>query len=472
MESRKCVGIAIGHTEAIGACGLSQKLGRYDVEGRAAKNGGGAFCVTGSIDRTLKRWNLRGTHEFACVEEPIELVASAGVRAHDKDINIISVSPNDSLVATGSQDKTVKLWNATDLSLKATIKGHRRGVWDCQFSPIDRILATSSGDKTIKLWSLGDYSCVRTFQGHLASVLRVRFLKTGLQLVSSGADGLIKLWTIRTNECETTLDAHTDKVWALDLDSDGRKIVSGGADSKLNVWEDNTQQVEETTRVKEAESILLEQKLSNYLRNGEHGKALTIALQIEKPLQALKVFTAIVGQDLKRSKSGLEALQFHARTWKLERIAQVLRYCRDWNTRARNATISMLVVKAIVTTIPVDKLASADVIPEILAGIIPYAERHFERLDQMHSNTYLLDYTLQSMGVVEPVLMEESSETRFDKWQAKSKLVLPPKYVDGRIQIGGKAIIGKDDMVDDSSESDSDDEVVSIGESSTDSDSS
>jgi U3 small nucleolar RNA-associated protein 13 len=471
VETRKCVGIAIGHTEPIGACGLSQKLGRYEVGGKAAKNGGGAFCVTGSIDRTLKRWNLRAAEELAKAVEPDELLASAGVRAHDKDINVITIAPNDSLVATGSQDKTVKLWNATDLTLKATIKGHRRGVWDCQFSPIDRVLATSSGDKTVKLWSLGDYTCLRTFQGHLASVLRVRFLKTGLQLMSAGADGLIKLWTVRTNECEATLDNHTDKVWALDMSSDGRTIVSGGADSKLNVWEDNTQQIEETTRVKEAESILLDQQLANHLRYKEYGKALAIALQIEKPMQALKVFTAIVEKDLKEKKSGLESLQTHAKTWNMERVAQVLKYCRDWNTRARNAHIAMLVVKAIVTTIPVDRLSSADGVPEILAGITPYAERHFERLNQLHTSTYLVDYTLSNMGIVESLLVE-SSEKRFVRWEASSTLVLPPKYVDGRIQIGGKAIVGKADWVGDSSDSDDDEQLVSIGDSGTSSNSS
>ena len=522
--SYKCVGIATGHTEPIGACGLSQKTGRYEVGGKAARNGGGAFCITASVDKTLKRWNLLGPDDWnendedGGNSEPVELEAVMSIRGHDKDINIISIAPNDSIVASGSQDKTVKLWNCTDLSLKATLKGHRRGVWDCQFSPIDRVVATSSGDKTIKIWSLGDYSCVRTFQGHLSSVLRVRFLSTGLQLVSSGADGLVKLWTIRTNECESTLDGHSNKVWALDLapsnndNTNGNRgagdiVVSGAADSKILVWEDTTAQLEDEERAEEAERILLDQKMVNHLRHKEYDKALDIALQVDKPRQALKVLNALLENEITASSKKamknkqqhpavVSVLQKHCSTWDLDRIAQVLKYCREWNTRARNSSLAMWVLQAIVTTISVDRLTSKDAtetkhgsIPEILAGITPYAERHFERFDRLHTNTYLLDYLLVNMSSLDPILTtttnnkdddEHDNETEFALWESKSKLVLPPKFIDGRIQMGGQTVVGSrgtannvnnssddDDDEDNDSDDDSDDDVMTVGDSSS-----
>jgi U3 small nucleolar RNA-associated protein 13 len=153
----------------------------------------------------------------------------------------------------------------------------------------------------------------------------------------------------------------------------------------------------------------------------------------------------------------------------MERVAQVLKYCRDWNTRARNAHIAMMVVKAIVTTISVHQLASAkNGIPEILAGIIPYAERHFDRLDRLHSNSYLIDFALTGLGALDASDNSES-EQEFADWEASSKLVLPPKFVDGRIQVGGKTVIGKakvsddDDDDDDTSSHATNDEVVTIG---------
>jgi U3 small nucleolar RNA-associated protein 13 len=466
VASNKSVAVAVGHAEAVGSTALSRKLGRYDVRGKAATNGGGAFVVTVSMDRTLKRWNLPGASDLdECAEndEELPLKAFASARAHEKDINIVSIAPNDSLIATGSQDKTVKLWKSTDLSLRATLKGHRRGVWDCQFSPYDRVLATGSGDKTIKLWSLGDFSCVRTFQGHVASVLRVRFLSGGLQLVSSGGDGLVKLWTIRTNECETTMDGHDAKVWALDLAPGGKALVSGGADSQLVVWEDTTKEVENAKLAEEEEAILMDQRLANHLRHKEYGQALELSLERDKPHQSLKVLTSIIETDIQKGQDGLDSLKTHAKGWSIERVTQVLRYCREWNTRARNSQVALLVIKAIVTSWPAHKLAAADGVPEILAGILPYAERHFDRLDRLYASSYLLDFALHAMGSLDATDAGED----FAAWEAKRKLVLPPKHIDGRVMVGGKALVGHTNST--REESDGDDDVMTIGDSDSDS---
>lgn len=140
----------------------------------------------------------------------------------------------------------------------------------------------------------------------------------------------------------------------------------------------------------------------------------------------------------------------------------MLTYCREWNTRARNSHIAMLVVKAVVTTIPAAKLATEyDGIPEILAGIAPYAERHFDRLERMVGDSYLLDHTLYSQGS----LFGSNTES-YNEWTERSKLVLPPTEADGRIQIGGSLVVGgKRNKGGESSGSESDSDVMTIGDS-------
>lgn len=458
-----CVGIGEGHTEAIGSVALSRQRGRYEVGGYAATNGGGSFCVTVSVDRTLKRWNISSDLLKSGASDPHQLVCSASARAHDKDINIVSVAPNDSYIGTGSQDKTIKIWKATNLSLVATLRGHKRGVWDVQFSPVDRVVATASGDSSIKLWSLsGTFSCVRTFQGHMASVLRVRFLTSGLQLVSSGADGLVKLWTIRTNLCEATMDRHRDKAWALDVSPQDNFMVSGGADSQLVVWYDTTEAEQAKKDAEAEEAILLDQKLANHIRRKEYKEALVLALQRDKPMNTLMILKSIIDEGLEQGASGDTTLRSYAVDWSEEDIYRLLRYCRDWNTRARNASVALLVVKAIVSTCAPGNLASIDGVPELLAGIVPYAERHFERLDRLLTSSYLLDFTLAAMGDLEE-LDRETQLKELSRWEANIKYVLPPKEVDGRTQVGGRTVVGRTD--------DSDtDEVVTLGDSETDDD--
>jgi len=179
------------------------------------------FMFTGSQDRTIKMWDLSDIDTQST--SAVRCKSLTTHKAHEKDINSLDVSPNDRFLVSGSQDRTAKVFEIQytigaggavrgELKLIGTCKGHKRGVWSVRFGRAERVLATGSGDHTVKLWSLDDYSCLRTFEGHTNSLLRVDFLNAGLQLVSTGSDGLVKLWNVREEECMATLDNHEDKV--------------------------------------------------------------------------------------------------------------------------------------------------------------------------------------------------------------------------------------------------------------------
>lgn len=226
-----CVAVCEGHTESIGAIALSTKHDSGDsFDG---------FMFTGSQDRTIKMWDLAGiplNHKLGTAPRKCKSLLTH--KAHEKDINSLDVSSNDKLLASGSQDRLCKVFEIVhitgrsgtrgELKLLGTCKGHKRGVWSVKFSKTERILATGSGDKTVKLWNLDDFSCIKTFEGHTNSVLRVDFLTSGLQLVSSASDGLVKVWNTQTEECITTLDNHEDKVCGLLLVRMYNRLMSLG----------------------------------------------------------------------------------------------------------------------------------------------------------------------------------------------------------------------------------------------------
>ncbi|KAJ8026479.1 Transducin beta-like protein 3 [Holothuria leucospilota] len=198
----QCIAVGKGHTHSVLSV-VSARLSRK-------------FFVSGGEDLTFKVWKISSENRKVSEKGQLStLSVSYTEKAHDKSINSLAISPNDKLLATGSQDRTAKLWHLEQEAFLGSFRGHKRGIWCVQFSPTDQALATSSADGTIKIWSIADFSCVKTFEGHDASVLKVTFLTRGMQIMSSGSDGLLKLWTIKNNECIKTFDEHDDKVWAI-----------------------------------------------------------------------------------------------------------------------------------------------------------------------------------------------------------------------------------------------------------------
>jgi len=120
LASQRCVAIATGHTEAVGAAALSRKSGRYEVGGKAATNGGGSFAVTASKDRTLKRWNLPGATELdACAsseQSEIALRAFSSVHAHEK-VGCMLCSVLERLCTTTCVPTSYSLFLSLSLSL-------------------------------------------------------------------------------------------------------------------------------------------------------------------------------------------------------------------------------------------------------------------------------------------------------------------------------------------------------------------
>jgi len=85
------------------------------------------------------------------------------------------------------------------------LHGHTRGVWSVSFSPDGQILASSSDDETVRLWDVRDGQCLQVLRGHTKSICSVSFSPNGLTLVSGSQDQTIKLWDVRTGECIKTL---------------------------------------------------------------------------------------------------------------------------------------------------------------------------------------------------------------------------------------------------------------------------
>lgn len=388
--SYRCVATLTGHTEAVHAVAWSQ--------------GGSQFVVSGSKDKTIKMWDLsflstaaknakNAKPEAAFLEHRSVDSAAYTKKAHEKVINSMAVAPNDRVFATASQDKTIKLWDAATGELQATLAGHRRGVWHVEFSPVERCLLSASADKTVKLWDIGQAVCVKTFEGHTNSVLRASFLTHGMQVLSTSSDGTLKLWTIKTSECVNTFTAHEDRAWALAVRDEGAEIITGGGDSLISVWHDCTAADEAAALEVQQQTILREQELANCLRRKDYKKALQLAFALDRPAKVLHIFQELCVVE----PSALGPL---IRAFTADRLVTFLRYIRDWNTKLRFRSVAQQLLAVVLRSYPPTVICGLPDIKTVLEALIPFTDRQLEHVNRQLQNSYMIDYTLQSINLL------------------------------------------------------------------------
>ena len=152
------------------------------------------------------------------------------------------LAPQGTMLASGSDDLSVKLWDASTGKCLKTLQGHGSRIWSVAFSPDGQKLASGCHDQTVKLWDVGTGECLKTLQGHTDRIYSVGFSPDGQVLASSSEDHTVKLWDIRTGHCLTTLQGHTGWVWSVAFSPEGKTLASGGTDHTLRLWDANTGQ--------------------------------------------------------------------------------------------------------------------------------------------------------------------------------------------------------------------------------------
>ena len=162
------------------------------------------------------------------------------VLPHDSEVWGVAVSPDGKRIATASQDKYARIWDAVTGQLLLTLKGHTDGVNDIVFSPDGKRVATAGFDKTARLWDSSTGEELLTLSGHTDAVHHIAFSPDGTRLATTSNDGTAKVWDLETGDELLTFTGHEEAVFDIAWSPAGDRIATSGLDRNVRIWDANS----------------------------------------------------------------------------------------------------------------------------------------------------------------------------------------------------------------------------------------
>ena len=187
----------------------------------------GAILASGSTDKTVKLWNIATK------------ATTATLTGHTDAVTSVAYTPSGATLAAGSVDQSVILWSAATRTRTATLADPEGAVNALAIRPDGAQLATGDDDNTVTLWSLTTNASTAVLQGHSNGVAAVTYSLDGELLASGSGDETVILWSIPSGRKLRTLTGHTDGVTSVAFSPDAKTVASGGFDNLILLW--NTQ---------------------------------------------------------------------------------------------------------------------------------------------------------------------------------------------------------------------------------------
>ncbi len=184
----------------------------------------GDLFASGSNDRTIRLWDLATGRSLNVLH------------GHSEPIHAVVISSTGQTLASGGNDKTIKLWNVESGRLLHTLTEHTNWVNALAITADGLMLLSAGDDKTIKRWSLEGGSLLQSWVGHLSPIYALAISPDSKLVASGGNDREVKLWNLETGTHVRTFSRHSSRVTALAISPDGQTLASGSNDGTIKLW--------------------------------------------------------------------------------------------------------------------------------------------------------------------------------------------------------------------------------------------
>lgn len=189
----------------------------------------GKTLATAGFDGVAKLWDVGADGA---------LKEKKALTGHTGPVYGVAFHPTDpKLIATASQDKTARVWDATDGKMKLELKGHADIVSAIAYSPDGKTIATGGADKAVKLWNPADGKELKALGAHDGGIYAVAFSPDGKVLATAGAgkDNIIKLWDVPGQKELKAIKGHEGPVTGA-VFADKDTLVTASMDRTVRVW--------------------------------------------------------------------------------------------------------------------------------------------------------------------------------------------------------------------------------------------
>ncbi|KAL5344830.1 hypothetical protein ACLOAV_010227 [Pseudogymnoascus australis] len=185
----------------------------------------GTMLASASDDGTIRLWDsATGTHKHT-------------LDGHKGPVRLIAFSPHGTMLASASADGTVRLWDPATGTHQHTLNGHKAPLRLIAFSPHGTMLASASADGTVRLWDPAAGTHQHTLEGHKGPVSSIAFSPHGTMLASASADGTVRLWDPAAGTHQHTLDGHKGPVTSIVFSTYGTMLASASIDGSVQLWD-------------------------------------------------------------------------------------------------------------------------------------------------------------------------------------------------------------------------------------------
>jgi WD40 repeat protein/serine/threonine protein kinase len=222
-----------GHTGAVYAASFSP-------DGRMIATGGyDKFVMVWDPDK-VKPIDLARQLEGKANRSPENYRRLAG---HLQPVWSVVFSPSGRVIASGSEDNAIRLWDVATGESEKILRGHGSAVHKAVFSPDGEWIASGAHDETVRLWNIAGYQEVRVlhttvFRGHADGILSARFSSDGKQIITASRDRSAMLWNAATGERVRSFEeGHEFLATSAAFFPDGRRVATGAGDNSVRIWD-------------------------------------------------------------------------------------------------------------------------------------------------------------------------------------------------------------------------------------------